>query len=179
MASKMSSRILAMGVMASSLVLGGATIAAAGPGVPKPVVFATGGLTDFSTTSSNPTDGAKAKFLATAGPAGTHAVLIVKGLPPTAVGSTFGAHVHTGPCVTDQPATAGPHYRSGGTASPADPQHEIWLDFTVLPGGVGVGQTTVPFTIAPGAANSVVIHAMATGPGGVAGPRLACLPVQF
>ncbi len=176
MASKMSLRILAMGVTASSLVLGGATIAAAGPGVPKPVVFATGGLTDLATTSSNPTDGAKATFLATAGPAGTHAVLIVKGLAPSAVGSTFGAHVHIGSCVAGAPSTAGPHYNSGG---PADSQHEIWLDFTVLPGGVGVGQTTVPFTIPSGGARAVVIHALPTGPGGIAGPRLACLPVQF
>ncbi len=178
MATKMSLRILAMGVMASSLVVGGATVAAAGPGVPKPVVYAAGALKDLS-AASNPTDGAKAKFLATAGPTGTHAVLVVKGLAPTAVGSTFGAHVHVGSCVAGAPLTAGPHYNSGPPGAPADPQHEIWLDFTVLPGGVGVAQTTVPFTIAPGAANSVVIHALPTPPGGNAGTRLACLPVQF
>ncbi len=175
MASKMSLRILAMGAMASSLVVGGATIAVAGPGGPAPVVHAAGALQDLSPLP-NPTDGARAKFVAIAGPTGTHAVLVVKGLDPAKVGTTLGAHVHTGSCVAGAPATAGPHYNSGG---PADAQHEIWLDFTILPGGIGVAQTTVPFTIAPGAAKSVVIHAMATGPGGIAGPRLACLPVQF
>ncbi len=176
MVSKTKLRILATGLMASSLVVAGATAAAAGPGtVPTPVVFASGALKDLSPTP-NATDGAKAKFVAYTDSAGTHATLVVTGLAPASVGSTLGAHVHVGSCVAYAPLTAGPHYNSGG---PADSQHEIWLDFTILPGGVGVAQTTVPFTIPAGGAKSVVIHAMATGPGGVAGPRLACLPVQF
>jgi hypothetical protein len=37
----------------------------------------------------------------------------------------------------------------------------------------------VPFEIIAGAAGSVVIHALATGPDGAAGARLACLPLAF
>ena len=59
-----------------------------------------------------------------------------------------------------------------------DDQTEVWLDFTVLPGGVGVATTRVPFVPQPGN-RAVVIHAEATRPNGTAGARLACLPVSL
>ena len=141
------------------------------------IVSAAGPLRDLATTSANPTDGASAQFYATSVDGeGTWALFVVTGLDWDAVGTTLGAHVHTGPCITGQPTTAGPHYNSGG---PADQEHEIWLDFRIRTGGIGVGRATVPFEIEPGDAQSVVIHAMATQPGGGAGARWACLPVQF
>ncbi len=58
------------------------------------------------------------------------------------------------------------------------PDNEVWLDFTVRPGGVAY--STVPFEIAPGTAQSVVIHAQPTQERtGSAGARIACLPVAF
>lgn len=175
MVSRTKLRMLAMGLTATALVVAPAMSASAGPTGPRPVVTASGKLKDLAATP-DATDGARARFVAVATPLGTRSVLVVTGLAPAAVGSTLGAHIHVGPCVAGQPLAAGPHYNSGG---PADASHEIWLDFTVLPGGVGVADSSVPFTIAPGAARSLVIHAMATGPGGIAGPRLACLPVTF
>ncbi|MGH9278392.1 MAG: hypothetical protein ACRD12_09860, partial [Acidimicrobiales bacterium] len=91
-------------------------------------------------------------------------------------GTTFGAHVHVGPCVPGNGAAAGPHYNSGG---PADPEHEVWLDFTVEAGGVGWAEAWVPFVIPAGAARSIVVHALPTDATGAAGGRIACLPVDF
>jgi Cu/Zn superoxide dismutase len=136
-----------------------------------------GALRDLQTTTANATDGATATFWAfQAGGESTH-VLVVRGLSPSAAGTTFGAHVHVGPCVAGNGTAAGPHYNSDG--GPATPENEVWLDFTVLPGGYGIARTTVPFTIDSGDAQSVVIHALPTAPGGAAGARQACLPVQF
>ncbi len=46
--------------------------------------------------------------------------------------------------------------------------------------GKGRTEAVVPFEIPPGGAIAVVIHALPTHPTtGVAGPRLACLPVPF
>ena len=72
--------------------------------------------------------------------------------------------------------TAVGHYNIGAAPSP---ESEIWLDFTVRPGGVAVSHTTVPWTIPAGGAMSVVIHQHATDSTGAAGGRMACLPVQF
>ena len=142
----------------------------------RPVVVAGGQLVDFATGRSDPTDGATGRLVAVVVGGGTHFWFIVTGIQAEP-GRTFGAHVHVGACAVDQPLTAGPHYRSDGITP--DPAHEVWLDLTVLPGGVAISQASVPFVIPDGAARSVVIHAMPTGPGGVAGPRLACLPVAF
>lgn len=142
------------------------------------VVNEYGSLRDLS-PDVNPTDGASARFVAFPSGGGTRAVLIVTGLAPSAVGSTLGAHVHTGPCLAGQPAAAGPHYNTAGPTGPGDRGHEIWLDFTVRPGGVGVADTTVPFVIPAGGAGSVVVHKLATAPGGAAGLRMGCLPAAF
>ena len=75
------------------------------------------------------------------------------------------------------PAALG-HYQAPGFAPPATPVNEVWLDVTVEAGGVARSEAAVPFQIAAGE-RSVVIHALATAPGGAAGARLACLPVRF
>ena len=142
-----------------------------------------GPLRDLQVTTSQPTDGATAQVVATESAGMTTVTLKVQALDHAAAGTTLGAHVHVGPCVSAQPLVAGPHYNAGGTASP---QTEVWLDFTIEANGTAWAETTVPFSIPQGGAASVVIHADPThhGPGpvppvGSAGPRLACLPVQF
>ena len=163
---------LSAAAVAAGLALGVGPAAAA-----STLVQAGGALRDLQPATANPTDGATATLWAVqAGGEATY-VLLVRGLNPASAGTTFGAHVHVGPCVAGNGAAAGPHYNSDGGV--ATTENEVWLDFTVLPGGYGVARTTVPFTIEPGDAQSVVIHALPTAPGGAAGGRQACLPVQF
>ncbi len=165
--------LLAAASAAIILAAGAAPAGAAG------VVSASRQLSDLS-PATHATDGAHARLYAVApGNGSTYFYFVVTGLDPAAVGTTYGAHVHVGPCVPGNGAAAGPHYNTG-TGGPPSTQNEVWLDFTVRPGGVGVGSATVPFEIAPGAAQSVVIHAQPTQHGtGNAGARIACLPVAF
>ncbi len=143
------------------------------------VVTAAGPLKDLS-PGANPTDGGYGQLYAVApGNGTTYVVFVVTGLDPAAAGTTFGAHVHVGPCIAGNGAAAGPHYNTGAGGDPSR-ENEVWLDFTVLPGGGAYAYTVVPFEIAPGTAQSVVIHALPTEQGtGLAGARRACLPVQF
>lgn len=150
-------------------------VMALAPAASAATVSSSGALRDLQPSVSNPTDGASAKFRAVPdGAGGSRAVLIVTGLQGS-TGTTLGAHVHIGPCVAGSPAAALGHYNTGG---PASPTSEVWLDFTIRPGGVGVSQASVPFTVVS-ATRSVVIHELATSPTGGAGGRMACLPVQF
>ena len=78
-------------------------------------------------------------------------------------------------------ATAVPHYTHPDPA-PTLEDREIWLDFTVEPGGTAHAKATRPWTFVPTAtaplgAQSVIVHAMPTDPFGVAGTRYACIDV--
>lgn len=106
---------------------------------------------------------------------GTMVRLAVDGIKPSLADRTLGAHVHVGPCAPDLGLALG-HYNHGGEVSP---RTEVWLDFRVTTSGQGHSATHVPFTIAPGDAQSVVIHAEPTAPNGAAGARLACLGVNL
>lgn len=145
-----------------------------------------GQLRDLQTATVQPTDHATAQIVATESNGSTTVSLKVQGLDHGAAGTVLGAHVHVGRCVTGNFAAAGPHYNSTGTTPTAT--NEVWLDFVVSANGTGWAETTVPFVIPVGGAGAVVIHAHATSdgpppatdpPAGVAGPRWACLPVQF
>jgi Cu/Zn superoxide dismutase len=162
--------LIAGALVATSLMAGSIPAGASG------VIVSRGPLRDLAPTTTNATDGAHASVIAYNGGDRTLVLLIVRGMDRNAAGTTFGAHVHVGPCVAGNGAAAGPHYNAGG---PASPETEVWLDFTVTGGGSGVAKTVVPFVIPPGAAASVVIHAMPTDPMGAAGARQACLPVEF
>ena len=136
-------------------------------------------LSDLAPTTTDATDGAKAAALALAREgSGTRVTLLVWGLDRAAAGTTFGAHVHTGTCVAGNGAAAGPHYNSTGGTTITD-QTEVWLDFQVSPYGIGIATARVPFVIPAGGAHAIVIHAMPTAPNGTAGPRLACIPLDF
>lgn len=157
-----------------------ALLAGIGPvGAASPFVQSRGALSDLS-PSANATDGASADLFAVAGGGSTTFFLVVTGLDPAKAGTTYGAHIHKGTCVEGNGTAAGPHYNTGGTPNR---DTEVWLDFTVLPGGYAYAVTTVPFTIEPGAANAMVIHAEPTQDGGPtpggAGSRMACRPVEF
>ena len=163
---------LSAAAAAAGLAIGAGPAAAA-----STFVQAGGALHDLQPGTANATDGATASYWAVqAGGESTH-VLFVRGLDPDSAGTTFGAHVHIGPCVAGDGMAALGHYKSDD--APPTPENEVWLDFTVLPGGYGVARSTVPFTIESGDAQSVVIHALPTAPGGAAGARQACIPVQF
>ncbi|MFV2198074.1 superoxide dismutase family protein [Nocardiopsis sp. LOL_012] len=105
----------------------------------------------------------------------------------------FGAHVHTDPC-GEAPADAGPHYQNeqdpAATADEpssdpayANPENEVWLDFTTDGTGNVVADSTVDWEFREGEANSLVLHEHHTktgeGEAGKAGDRLACVTTQF
>lgn len=111
-------------------------------------------------------------------------MLRASGIGAAAEGGTFGAHLHVGPCVAGNGAAAGAHYNTDLVAGTLPPLHEIsedtevWLDLTVED-GAATSTASVPFVPLPGA-RSVVIHALATDHHtGLAGGRLACLPVVW
>jgi hypothetical protein len=158
------------GLLVFAMVVTMATPALAGTGL-----FFRGSLTDLQ-SSTDPTDGAIAGARASVARGTTTVELVVRGIDRASAGATFGAHVHIGSCIEGDGSAAFGHYNTGGPASPAT---EVWLDFAVSRGGTGHAKATVPFEIPPGAAGSIVIHALATAPDGGAGTRLACLPLAF
>lgn len=135
-------------------------------------------LSDLQPTTAQPLEGARGTLRMTAGARRSALVLKVSGIARSAAGTTFGAHLHSGPCVPGDGAAAGPHYNSAVPAV-VDADHEVWLDFTVTSAGTGRAATVVPFVPVHGA-RSVVVHEMATDHDtGAAGARLACFPVVW
>jgi Cu-Zn family superoxide dismutase len=65
----------------------------------------------------------------------------------------------------------------------ANPRNEIWLDLTTDGNGYARSSASVDWRLGDRAVGSVVLHAehTHTGPGhaGTAGPRLACVTVDF
>ncbi|WP_304452290.1 superoxide dismutase family protein [Nocardiopsis sp. YSL2] len=105
----------------------------------------------------------------------------------------FGAHVHTQQC-GEEPTDSGPHYQNevdpaatedepSSDPAYANPENEVWLDFTTGPDGNALSTATVDWTFREGEAQSLVLHDQHTGtePGeaGTAGDRLACVTVEF
>ncbi|WP_461022856.1 hypothetical protein [Thalassiella azotivora] len=140
-----------------------------------------GALTDLRPGTDDPTDGARAGFVAVGVGDRTTAVLTLRGVRAEP-GRTLGVHVHVGPCVEGDGAAAGPHYnvdaQTGREPVRVSPRTEVWLDSTIRRGGSSVAVARVPFTVEPGT-RSVVVHERPTAEDGSAGERLACLPVEF
>ncbi|WP_007510373.1 superoxide dismutase family protein [Pseudofrankia sp. EUN1h] len=114
----------------------------------------------------------------------TLTLLAVRGLPPN---QHFGAHVHMNAC-GENPEAAGSHYQNRvdptqPSVNPdyANPQNEIWLDFTTDAAGSAHVESNVGWTFGARPHKSIVIHAehTSTEPGhaGTAGARLACVNV--
>ncbi|MEU6645395.1 superoxide dismutase [Saccharomonospora sp. NPDC046836] len=117
---------------------------------------------------------------------GTMTKLAVAGLLPN---RHYGAHVHTKPCGATG-ADAGPHFQyTPDPVSPstdpayANPDNEIWLDFTTSPAGSAFTLSHVDWSFAERRPASVVLHehhtSTAPGEAGAAGSRLACIDVAF
>jgi Cu-Zn family superoxide dismutase len=166
--------------VAGALLVAAGTMPAAA-GTPRP-----GPATDRLVAASGPTfvyDPAyatvKSEVVAISAAGKTIVLLVVSGLPRTVWGRTLGAHVHINRCGRD-PAAAGGHYvNPKAPVGAAAHAKEIWLDLKAHHGGYAIGTATVGWFIKPGAANSVVVHAMATSRTGDAGPRLVCADVPF
>ena len=112
--------------------------------------------------------------------------LRVHGLVP---GHRYGAHVHANKCGA-KGEDAGPHYQhvQDPVAPSTDPKYanarnEIWLDFTTDAQGAGAARADMDRRFTDRHPHSVVIHAEHThtqpGHAGQAGPRLACIDVDF
>ena len=174
----MHGRIAIVVTMAAALTLQVATPASAAPTRAR----GAGELRDLQTATEQPTDHATAQVVVVESDGSTTVLLKVQGLDHSAEGMVLGAHVHVGSCVVGNGAAAGRHYNSTGTTPTA--VNEVWLDFVITANGTAMAEATVPFVIPVGGAASVVIHAAETStgpvpPAGAAGPRWACLPVQF
>lgn len=117
---------------------------------------------------------------------GTRFELDVDGLEPD---YEFGAHLHTDPCGS-HPEDSGPHYQDeldpeqpSTDPAYANPENEVWLDFTTDEDGDAESETQVEWLVRPGEAASIVIHEEHTshepGSAGQAGDRLACVNVPL
>jgi Cu/Zn superoxide dismutase len=160
-----------------------ATPAYAGTGLlDVPITTAEGELIDLS-PAPDLTDGASGRIVILRGLVGSLVELRVAGLDPATAGHTVGVHLHTGPCVAGDGAAAGPHYNhdraTGREPVEVSARTEVWLDLTVDEHGRGRASTLVPFQVPPVGAGvgSVVVHEHPTDHAGMAGGRLACLPL--
>jgi Cu/Zn superoxide dismutase len=177
---------------AASALAAGAAVMAAPTATAAPLASAPAGgfgvhqwagpLVDLQPGVTDPFDAARARLVMVSQHGSTTAVLALTGVGAEAAGRTYGAHLHTGPCVEGNGAAAGPHYNDStvrGVVPPVvGPSTEVWLDVTVSPAGTAVAVAHVPFVPQPGD-RSVVVHAQATDDHGTAGARLACLPVSW
>jgi len=117
---------------------------------------------------------------------GTVTVLTVTGLLPD---REYGAHAHTKPCGPTGDA-AGPHFQyEQDPVTPsvdpayANPDNEIWLDFTTDMAGNAFALSKVDWSFGERRARSVVVHETHThtesGQAGMAGTRPGCVNVAF
>ncbi|MET9228591.1 superoxide dismutase [Lentzea sp. NPDC003310] len=117
---------------------------------------------------------------------GTTVLLVLKGLLPN---RAYGAHVHVKKCGA-LPADSGPHFQN--VPDPVQPsvdpayanaRNEIWLDVHTDDRGFALTESTVDWQFTERHAQSVVLHNEHThtrpGEAGTAGPRLACVNVDF
>lgn len=167
----------------------------AAPAIADSVSRASGDVTRYpgQSPAADAPEGATARVQSVATSDGrTIVTLHVKGFEPL---TRYGAHAHTQPC--GDPATdpkglaAGPHFQHDVDPAPpsvdpayANPENEIWLDFSTNPAGNGRAKSVVDWQFSPERrAKSVIIHerqtSTETGKHGTAGKRVACLNVPF
>jgi Cu-Zn family superoxide dismutase len=132
--------------------------------------------------------GATAKVTSSTEGNSSTVTLAVTGLVPN---RAYGSHAHQKPC-GPAAADSGPHFQhKADPVNPsvdpayANPQNEVWLDFTTdAQGAASVTATQAEWAFTDQAApQSVVIHAMTTatepGKAGTAGDRVGCVTVDF
>src|SRR5437867_4218082 len=173
-------------VVAAAALLVGVIGVAVASGEGAKVVRSSGDLTvyanPYANGTANPISGGEASVHSVTTPSGkTIVTLHVSGLPAN---RSFGSHVHKLGCNDNK---AGGHYQNVPAVPPtsvndpsvANPENEVWLDFTTNAAGNGEGHAEVDFAFRPDGANAVVIHDHGTEAGGIAGAKLACLDVNF
>jgi hypothetical protein len=164
-----------LAVTASALIV---TVAAVTPAVAGAALHFRSDLRDLEPAVAGPFDDARARLTLVPGER-TKAVFVVRGVDRSVRGRTFGAHLHSGPCVAGDGAAALGHYNHSTTTPPRVNDHtEIWLDIRVDREGHARSTTRVHWAPTAGM-HSVVIHANPTAVDGTAGPRIACLPVEW
>ncbi|MDX8034643.1 superoxide dismutase [Lentzea sp. BCCO 10_0856] len=160
---------------------------------PAKVAHTSGKFESFSATAKAVTYDAKvpngAKVVVVSVPTiggGTKVLLKLNGLLPH---RAYGAHVHVKKCGA-APADSGPHFQNvvdpvQPSVDPAyaNPRNEIWLDVHTNANGFAYTSSTVDWQFTERHAQSVVLHNEHThtkpGEAGTAGPRLACVNVEF
>ena len=167
-----------LGGLAGCALIFGATQSAGGAASVVRQTFS-GELTDYNTaTTDGPFDSAEALVKVTETPDGTYFWIRVKGIDLEAAGDDFGAHLHTGPCLENQPSSALGHYND--TGGEANRETEVWFDLVPDEYGVAVDQTLVSFVPDDpdnDGVMSIVIHAEDAATPGPLSPRLACIPL--
>jgi Cu-Zn family superoxide dismutase len=148
------------------------------------------GTTAFLYDTSAATASAAAELTLHSAGDHTKVTLAVTGFKPN---RAYGAHLHVNPCGKD-PKAAGGHFQHHpeptATSSPsnnptyANPQNEVWLDFTTDAEGNAKASADQPWALSPQhRPYSLVIHAdetmTAPGQAGVAGARVACLTITY
>lgn len=107
--------------------------------------------------------------------------IAVRGFPAS---RPFGSHLHRLAC--DDVMKAGGHYQNmpfptGGMANDpmyANPDNEAWLDITTDATGSAEREVVVDWIPRAGEARAIIFHDKLTATGGVAGAKLACLPID-
>ncbi len=176
---------LCVGALVASLILfAQPALASAHPHGSRTVTRTAFTLVDLAVDQDDPFDDAYAKVRIVSGVNGngdefTKVRVKVSGIDADK-GTTFGSHVHVGPCVEGDGAAAGPHFNitvSRGDDEVISDETEVWLDMTVGKRGKARSRAYVDFLIPDGEAQSIVIHEMPTDPDGGAGSRLACISI--
>jgi hypothetical protein len=166
------------GLAAGATVLATTALVAA-PAVAGASLIFRDGLRDLAPAAAGPFDGASATATLVHHSGASTVVLGLKGVDRAVAGTTYGAHLHVGPCVTGAGAAAGPHLNHSGAVPPVvDDTTEVWLDFTVTGGGTARSVAHVDWFPEAGQ-RSIVVHERPTAADGTAGARLACLPVEW
>ncbi|HEY6811231.1 MAG TPA: superoxide dismutase family protein [Propionibacteriaceae bacterium] len=142
-----------------------------------------GELTDLLPGSDDVFDGAKATATMIGVDGSTFFRLRIRGIDEKAAEGHYGAHLHEGACVGGDGTAAGPHYNISpkdalGKPTLISEATEVWLDFEVNSDGTARSTARVPF-VPLGGKRAIVLHAEPTAPGGTAGARVACLPLDI
>ena len=142
-----------------------------------------GYLTDLSPSTDDVFEGAKASAVMIGMEGSSFFRLQITGIDDSAAAKEYPSHLHKGPCVAGQGASARGHYNAQEEAGlpapwPVNTHTEVQLDFTVNSDGSAQVTANVPFIPLP-EKRSIVIHTDATPAAGSSPARLACLPLDI